>query len=127
MERSAHGRERNVASTELLPDGGRCHTLHDGRKFEENGPDFRIEYQSFMPGDTFTRDVAIFGLARGRPDLFEAWCFVADDFRTYAFRKTIKVEEIHGTGQASGVELCERMGGTLEPPGNGAGELKPGT
>jgi len=113
---SPKGRPRNVVATEVRPDGSRRHTLQDGRQFEESGPDFRLEYQSFFPGTTYTREISIFGLAAGRPDLFEAWCYVADDFRTYAFRKTVSVVELHGPHSVTGAELCKWMGGTLELP-----------
>lgn len=117
MSQSPPGRSCNVVSTEVLPDGSRRHTLQDGRRFEESGPDFRLVYQSYFPGSTYSREISIFGLARDRPDLFEAWCYVADDFRTYAFRKTISIAEIRGQHEVSGAELCARMGGTLEPLG----------
>lgn len=47
--------------TEVLADGTRRHTMSDGQVYEEGGPNYRLEYQSVFPEDTYTRDIAIFG------------------------------------------------------------------
>lgn len=98
-------------STTLLPDGVRQHHMADGQIFRESGPKFRMEYQSAVPDETYVREIAIFGLADS-PHLFEAWCYVYNALRTYAFSKVVSME-IMATGEKiTGDELRERMGGS---------------
>lgn len=98
--------------TEMLPDGVRRHTLADGKIYEEDGPKFRLEYQSLFPGETYSRNIAIFGLAE-RKHLFEAWCYVYNALRCYSFSKVASLEEIATGKRYSGEELRKIMGGKL--------------
>ncbi|MBX9871565.1 MAG: hypothetical protein K2X75_06165 [Burkholderiaceae bacterium] len=110
IEATLPGEGGTPVRTEFLADGVRRHTLADGRIFEEDGPKFRLEYQSVFPGETYSRDIAIFGLAEPK-HLFEAWCYVYNALRTYAFSKVVSLEEV-ATGKCySGEELRELLGG----------------
>ena len=97
-------------STEALPAGGRRHTMADGQVYEEDGPNFQLEYQSDLYGEPYSRRIAIFGLA-DRRDLFEAWCFVNNAKRTYAFSKVVSLEELATGKRYSGEEMRKAMGG----------------
>lgn len=97
-------------STESLPAGGRRHTMAYGQVYEEDGPKFQLEYLSDLPGGTYSRRISIFGLAE-RKDLFEAWCFVYDAKRTYAFSKVVSLEELATGKRYSGEEMRKAMGG----------------
>ena len=92
----------------------RRHTLADGQVYEEGGPNFRLEYKSGFPGETYARDIAIFGLAE-RKHLFEAWCYVYNALRTYAFCKVVSLEQIATGKRYSGEELRQIMGGEKLP------------
>lgn len=96
--------------TVVLAGGMRQHTMADGRVLEEDGPNFKMEYKSYMPGDTYMRDIALFGLAEDK-HLIEAWCYVYKALRTYAFSKIISLEEIATGKKLTGEELREHMGG----------------
>lgn len=113
VECAPQGRDGTPIRTEVLADGMRRHTLSDGQVYEEDGPRFRLEYLSYMPKTTYSRDIAIFGVAE-RKQLFEAWCYACGALRTYAFIKVVAVEDL-ATGQRySGEGLREALGG--EPP-----------
>jgi len=115
IEATQPGEDGTPVRTEFLSDGMRRHTMADGQVFEENGPVFRLEYQSAFPGETYKREIAIFGLANNRPHLFEAWCFVYKALRTYAFRDVVSLENI-ATGQRwTGEEMRRLMGGSDAP------------
>lgn len=101
--------------TELLPGGMRRHTLADGRVLEEEGPWFRLEYQSVFPGETYFRDISIFGLAQEK-HLFEAWSHSQNALRTYAFSKVHSLEELATGERVTGEQLRELMGGEHPPP-----------
>lgn len=96
--------------TELMPNGMRRHTLADGRVVEEDGPWFRLEYQSVFPGETYFRDISIFGLAKEK-HLFEAWSHAHNAMHTYAFSKVHSLEEIATGDKVTGEQLRELMGG----------------
>lgn len=117
IEATPLGEGGTPVRTEVLPDGMRRHTLADGQIYEEDGPSFRLEYQSVFPGETYLRSIAIFGLDE-RKHLFKAWCYVYKAVRTYAFSKVVSLEEIATGKRCSGEELREIMGGKSPPDRN---------
>jgi hypothetical protein len=100
--------------TEVLPDGSRRHTMGDGQVYEEDGPKFRMVYQSVFVGDTYTREIAIFGLNESK-HLFQAWCYVYNAMRSYAFSKVVRLEEIASGASYTGEELRIILGGEHPP------------
>ncbi|KRB97591.1 hypothetical protein ASE11_11990 [Hydrogenophaga sp. Root209] len=65
-----------------------------------------------MPGETYSRRIAIFGFAE-RKDLLEAWCFVYNALRTYSFSKVVSLEELATGKRYSGEEMRKAMSGEL--------------
>lgn len=108
------GENGSPLSTEVGPDGARRHFMADGRTFVEDGPKFRLEYQSLFPGKTYKRDIAVFGLAE-ETHLFEAWCFVYGALRKYAFAKVVSIEALPIGERITGEEMRVLMGGTKLP------------
>lgn len=94
--------------TVQMPDGSRLHTMADGRKLQEDGPAFRMTYTSSIPGATYTRDIAIFDIGP-EPHLFDAWCYVYNALRTYAFSKVITLTEIATGETVTGEQLRKLM------------------
>ena len=114
IEATPPGQGGTPVSTELRAGGMRRHTMADGELLEEDGPSFRMEYQSTIPGETYTRDIAIFGLDE-REHLFKAWCYTYNALRTYAFSKVVCLEEIATGQRVTGEELRVHMGGAKPP------------
>lgn len=96
--------------TTVMSDGSRFHVMADGRKLQEDGPDFRLVYQSVFQGSTYTRDIAIFGLG-AEPHLFNAWCYTYNAERSYAFSKVVSLTEIATGETVTGAQLRKIMGG----------------
>ena len=117
IEATPPGEGGTPVRTEVLPGGMRRHTLADGRIYEEDGPCYRLEYQSIIPGETYVRSIAIFGLAEEK-HLFKAWCYVYKALRTYAFSKVVSLGEIESGKRVTGEESRELMRGELSPARN---------
>jgi hypothetical protein len=88
--------------------------MADGQIYEEDGPRFRLEYRTGFHDETYSRDIAIFGLAEQK-HLFEAWCYVYKAVRTYAFHKVASLEQIATGKRFTGEEMREIMGGEAPP------------
>lgn len=84
----------------------------DGRRIEEDGPYFRMVYKSSIaiPEATYTRDIAIIG-GGAEPHLFDAWCYVYNALRSYAYSKVVSLTEIATGETVTGEQLRKLMHG----------------
>ena len=94
--------------SENLDSGKVRHVLEDGRAVTVDEPDYKLDYISTRFGsavdDTYEVRIAICGVS-AVDGFYDVWNFDINEFRSYAFRKTVRVTHLETGEVFTGAEL----------------------